>query len=192
MTTRILDVAKQANSIYELRPLSPADSRKLFYQRIFGTQDGGPPSHLAEVSENILKKCGGVPLAVITIASLLATKRRKENPDKYWYQVYQSMGSGLESTDVKDMRRILSISYYDLPPHLKTFLLYVTLYSEDYGIIIEEVIYKLIGEGIIQKQHGQTFYEAGEDCFEDLINRSIIQPMILTMGVRYGLVVCMT
>jgi hypothetical protein len=163
-TTRILDVAKQANGIYELRPLSPSYSRKLFYQRVFGTEDGAPPNHLAEVSENILKKCGGVPLAVITIASLLATKRRKENADKHWYQVYQSMGSGLEeSTDVKDMRRILSISYYDLPPHLKTFLLYLTLYSEDYGIIIEHVIYKLIGEGIIRKQHGQTFYEEGEN-----------------------------
>jgi len=182
-TTRILDVAKQANGIYGLRPLSPSDSRKLFYHRVFGTEDGAPPNHLAEVSENILKKCGGVPLAVITIASLLATKRRKENADKHWYQVYQSMGSGLEeSTDVKDMRRILSISYYDLPPHLKTFLLYLTLYSEDYGIIIEHVIYNLIGEGIIRKQHGQTFYEAGEDYFEDLISRSIIQPMIFNHG----------
>ncbi|XP_066337176.1 disease resistance protein RGA5-like isoform X3 [Miscanthus floridulus] len=183
MTTRILDVAKQANSIYELRPLSPADSRKLFYQRIFGTEDAALPNHLAEVSENILKKCGGVPLAVITVASLLATKMRKENTDKYWYQVYQSMGFGLEeSTDVKDMRRILSISYYDLPLHLKTFLLYLTLYSEDNGIIVEKVIYKLIGEGIIRKHHGKTLYEAGEDYFEDLINRSIIQPMLFNHG----------
>lgn len=185
MTTRILDVARQAPRIYELRPLSPADSRKLFYQRIFGTEDIAPPNHLAQVSENILKKCGGVPLAVITIAGLLATKRRKENEDKHWYQVYQSIGSGLEENmDVKDMRSILSVSYYDLPPHLKTCLLYLTLYSEDYGIIIEKVIYKLIGEGFIQKQHGKTFYEVGEDYFEDLINRSIIQPMFFNHGIK--------
>jgi hypothetical protein len=82
--------------------------------------------------------------------------------EKYWYQVYQSMGSGVEeSTVVKDMRRILSISYYALPPHLKTCLLYLTLYSEDYGIMREGVICKWVCEGSVQKQHGKTLYEVG-------------------------------
>ncbi|CAO2149048.1 unnamed protein product [Urochloa humidicola] len=185
-TTRILDVAIQASaSVYQLTPLSPADSRKLFYNRVFGTEDNCPPNQLAEVSENILKKCGGVPLAVITIASLLASKRRKENSEKFWYRVYQSMGSGLEeNTDVKNMRRILSISYYDLPPHLKTCLLYLTLCSEDYGIMRKEVIYKWVGEGFVQKQHRKTLYEVGEEYYEDLISRSIIQPMLYDHGIK--------
>jgi len=183
-TTRILDVAKQASGIlYQLKPLSLADSRKLFYHRTFGMEDKCPPNQLAEVSENILKKCGGVPLAVITIASLLASKRRKENAEKYWYQVYQSMGSGVEeSTVVKDMRRILSISYYALPPHLKTCLLYLTLYSEDYGIMREQVICRWVCEGFIQKKHGKTLYEVGEEYFEDLISKSMIQPQFYNHG----------
>ncbi|CAO2144257.1 unnamed protein product [Urochloa humidicola] len=185
-TTRILDVAKQASaSVYQLTPLSLAETRKLFYRRIFGAEGICPPNHLAEVSENILKKCGGVPLAVITIASLLASKRRKENSEKFWYQVYQSMGSGLEeTTDVKNMRRILSISYYDLPPHLKTCLLYLTLCSEDYGLMRKEVIYKWVGEGLVQKQHRKTLYEVGQEYYEDLISRSIIQPMLYDHDIK--------
>ncbi|CAL4984423.1 unnamed protein product [Urochloa decumbens] len=185
-TTRILDVAKQASaSVYLLKPLSLADSRKLFYRRVFGTEDICPPNQLAEVSENILKKCGGVPLAVITIASLLASKKRKENTEKFWYQVYQSMGSGLEeSIDVKNMRRILSISYYYLPPHLKTCLLYLTLCSEEYGIMRKEMIYKWVGEGFVQRQHGKTLYEVGEEYYEDLINKSMIQPMLYDHGIK--------
>jgi hypothetical protein len=177
-TTRILDVARQASaSVYQLKPLSLADSRQLFYHIIFGTEDKCP-NQLAEVSENILKKCGGVPLAVITIASLLASKMRKDNAE-HWHEVYQSMGSGLEeSIDVKNMRRIRCLSYYDLPPHLKTCLLYLTLYSEDYGIMRENIICKWVCEGFVRKQHGKSLYEVGEDYIEDLISRNMIQPML--------------
>jgi hypothetical protein len=38
-TTRILDVAKEVGGVYQLQPLSTSDSRRLFYQRIFGTED---------------------------------------------------------------------------------------------------------------------------------------------------------
>lgn len=58
-TTRILDVAKEVGGVYQLKPLSPAVSRKLFYQKIFGAEDRCPVQ-LAVVSEGILKKCGGV------------------------------------------------------------------------------------------------------------------------------------
>ena len=125
-TTRILDVAKCAGGIYELPRLTPADSRKLFNIRIFGTENKSLPKELEEVYNSILKKCGGVPLAIITIASMLASKMGKENTYKYWSKVYRTMGSGLEdSPDYNDMRRILLISYYELPPHLKTCLLYL-------------------------------------------------------------------
>ncbi|KAF8650793.1 hypothetical protein HU200_063697 [Digitaria exilis] len=67
-TTRNLDVAKQAGAVYQLEPLSITDSTKLFYQRIFGSEDECPPDDLVEVSRKILQKCSGVPLAIITIA----------------------------------------------------------------------------------------------------------------------------
>lgn len=40
-TTCILDVAKEIGDVYQLKPLSISDSRKLFYQRIFGTGEWG-------------------------------------------------------------------------------------------------------------------------------------------------------
>ena len=81
-TTRILDVAKEVGGVYQLKPLSTIVSRKLFYQRIFGDEDKRPHIQLAEVSENILRKCGGVPLAIITMASLLAIDQRVKPEDE--------------------------------------------------------------------------------------------------------------
>ena len=74
---------------------------------------------------------GGVPLAIITIASALAGGQ-KVKPRHEWYILLQSLGSGLtEDISLEEMRRILSFSYYDLPPHLRTCLLYLSIYPED-------------------------------------------------------------
>ncbi|KAM3405750.1 hypothetical protein ACQJBY_000017 [Aegilops geniculata] len=177
-TTRIMDVAKEVGCVYQLKPLSSSDSRQLFYQRIFGTGDKRPPIQLAEVSENILGKCGGVPLAIITLASMLASKKEHENTYTYWYKVYKSMGCGLENNpDLMDMRRILYVSYYDLPPNLKTCLLYLSLYPEDYVIKTKELIWKWIGKGFLHQELGKSLYEVGEDYIAELINKSLVQPM---------------
>jgi hypothetical protein len=164
-TTRNLDVAKQTGSVYQMEPLSLTDSTKLFCHRIFGSEDKCPPHNLVEVAGKILKKYGGVPLAIITMASMLSNKTGKEiNTYNYWSNVYRSMGSGLDgSNDVKDMRRILSVSYYDLPSHLKTCLLYLTLFPEDYEINIKCLIWKWFGEGFVHEEQGKTLYEVGED-----------------------------
>ncbi|KAF6981589.1 hypothetical protein CFC21_000050 [Triticum aestivum] len=182
-TTRILDVAKEVGGVYQLKPLSTSDSRKLFHQRIFGTEDKCPHIQLAEVSEKILQKCGGVPLAIITLASMLASKKEHENTYTYWFKVYQSMGSGLgNNPDLMDMRRILYVSYYDLPPNLKTCLLYLSLYPEDYKIYTKQLIWKWIGEGFIHEEQGKSLYEVGEDYIAELINKSLVQPMDINIA----------
>uniref|UniRef100_A0A0D9XT12 AAA+ ATPase domain-containing protein n=1 Tax=Leersia perrieri TaxID=77586 RepID=A0A0D9XT12_9ORYZ len=147
-TTRAINVAEQVGGAYQLEPLSPDDSRNLFNQIIFHSKDKCPP-HLTEISQNILKKCGGIPLAIITIASMLASKNGSEH--EHWYKVYYSMGSGLEdSPDFRNMRRILLISYYDLLPHLKTCLLYLSLYPEDYLFTRDILIWKWLPPTFIQ------------------------------------------
>uniref|UniRef100_A0A8R7JXB3 Uncharacterized protein n=1 Tax=Triticum urartu TaxID=4572 RepID=A0A8R7JXB3_TRIUA len=182
-TTRIMDVAKEAGGVYQLKPLSSSDSRQLFHQRIFGSRDKCPPVQLAEISENILGKCGGVPLAIITLASMLASKEEHENTYTYWYKVYQSMGCGLENNpDLIDMRRILYVSYYDLPPNLKTCLLYLSLYPEDYDIKTKQLIWKWIGEGFIHEEQGKSLYEVGEDYIAEIINKSLVQPMDINIA----------
>ncbi|KAE8769664.1 putative disease resistance protein RXW24L [Hordeum vulgare] len=179
VTTRILDVAQQAGGVYLLKPLSVADSRKLFYQRIYETENKSPPNHLFEVSEKILDRCGGVPLAIITIGSLLSSKKGRTQTHEYWSKVYKSMGSGLDNShdDVKNMRRILSVSYSDLPPHLKTCLLHLSLYPEDYVIQTEHLIWKWVGEGFVEENPNKNLYEVGEDYLDELINKSLVQPV---------------
>ncbi|CAN6271440.1 unnamed protein product [Urochloa humidicola] len=165
-TTRIVDVASKVGGCYMLKPLSPENSKILFYGRIFGSKDKCPSKFL-NVSEKILKKCGGVPLAIITTSSLLANKSEDINE---WHDVCDSIGKGLEKKlGMDSMRKILLLSYYDLPSHLKTCFLYLSIFPEDYKIEKDRLIWRWVAEGFVQGQ------QAGETYFNELINRSLIQ-----------------
>ncbi|XP_014754593.1 putative disease resistance RPP13-like protein 3 isoform X2 [Brachypodium distachyon] len=182
-TTRIGSVSKACCSssddiIYPMKPLTEDDSKKLFYKRIF-PQGGGCPHEFEQVSRNILKKCGGVPLAIITVASLLASSDQQIKPKYQWDNLLNSIGRGLaEGGSVKDMQRILSFSYYDLPSHLKTCLLYLSIFPEDFEIMKDRLIWRWIAEGFVQGGKQETrLYELGESYFNELANRNLIQPV---------------
>ncbi|XP_047055961.1 disease resistance protein RGA5-like [Lolium rigidum] len=176
-TTRVSEVAKACSisyggDVYNLRPLSIVDSKWLFLQRIFGSAKECPP-HLKRVSDKILKKCGGLPLAIISISGLLATNSEEDQ----WEQVQESIGHGLGSNPgVEGMMRILSFSYFGLSPCLKSCLLYLSVFPEDADIWKGDLVRRWIWEGIIPEENGQTLYELGERCFNELINRSLIHP----------------
>ncbi|CAN6344023.1 unnamed protein product [Urochloa humidicola] len=176
ITTRNIVVAEHAGGCYRLKPLSYENSEKLFYGRIYGSKDKCR-DQFSEISKKILKKCGGVPLAIVTTSGMLANK--SDNIIE-WNRVCDSIGSGLSgnSSSMDDMRKILLLSYYDLPSHLKTCLLYLSIFPEDYEIEKDRLIWRWVAEGFVQQPVGdQSFFEIGESYFNELLNRNMIQPV---------------
>ncbi|TVU49412.1 hypothetical protein EJB05_00720 [Eragrostis curvula] len=175
-TTRNLEIAKDVGEFYRLQPLSYDESRKLLYARIlsggkehslFGTQ----LDDYDEFVDKILNKCDGIPLAIITMASLLVDKPREE-----WPEMYTAIGFGnKDNRHVANTMRILSFSYYDLPSHLRTCLLYLSAFPEDYVIDKDSLIWMWIAEGFVHKKQGKGLFELGEGYFNELLNRSMIQ-----------------
>lgn len=77
-TTPINNVAQSCCSsfndhIYNIRPLNMVHSRQLFHKRLFSSKEKCP-SYLEDVSDQILERCAGLPLAIIAISGLLANK----------------------------------------------------------------------------------------------------------------------
>nr|XP_045086396.1 disease resistance protein RGA5-like [Aegilops tauschii subsp. strangulata] len=185
VTTRVEAVAISACSyhyehIYKMKPLSSEDSRKLFMGRVFGSENKCP-SNFEEVSNEILKKCGGLPLAIITIASLLASRRERSRND--WENIQNSLGAQFAiNPTLKGMRNILNLSYMNLPLHLRTCFLYLGMYPEDYEIMRDDLVRKWIAEGFVSNSHGKNLEDVGISYFNELVNRSLIQPVIDRLG----------
>ncbi|KAM0878674.1 hypothetical protein ACQ4PT_034719 [Festuca glaucescens] len=81
-----------------------------------------------------------------------------------------------------NMTKILSLSYFDLPHHMRTCLLYLSVFPEDYRIDKQRLVSRCVAEGFIHEEQGRSAYEVGEGYFNDLINRSLLQPV----DVEYG------
>ncbi|XP_037461036.1 uncharacterized protein LOC119331959 isoform X2 [Triticum dicoccoides] len=176
-TTRIIEVARsccmgQDDRMYEMQPLSDFHSKRLFLRRIFGSKDS--PDMLKEVSNEILKKCGGLPLAIISVSSLLAN--RPANKEEWEKVCALDKDIGLE-----EMNRILCLSYNALPDNLKTCLLYLSNFPEGCVIERERLVRRWIAEGFISENHGQSQQEVAEWYFYEFINRSMIQ----AVDIRY-------
>ncbi|CAO2186951.1 unnamed protein product [Urochloa humidicola] len=178
-TTRSVMVAECCSSqVYELKPLCFDDSKRLFLKRAFGSENSCYP-HLEDVPDRILRKCGGLPLAIVTVSSMLTNELAKEK----WDRILSAIGSALSNKpDAKRMASIISMSYFDIPHHLRTCLLYLSVFPEDYEIEKHCLINRWVAEGFIHEEEGRTKYETGEGYFNDLINRSMIQPV----SVKYG------
>ncbi|CAL5076923.1 unnamed protein product [Urochloa decumbens] len=169
ITTRNSEVT--SGEVYKLKPLSDENSKSLLYRRIFGGEDQCPDNQVDEVLDKILKKCGGIPLAIITMASLLVGKSRGE-----WFEVCKSIGFRDKDIEQVDRTmRILSLSYYDLPCHLRACLLYLSAFPEDYTINKNTLIWMWIAEDFVDKKPHIELFEVGEGYFNDLVNRSMIQ-----------------
>nr|UBY07206.1 NBS-LRR disease resistance protein [Dasypyrum villosum] len=177
-TTRIQVVAKACclhghDHIIEMKPLNDKDSRRLFFGRIFGSEEACP-RHLRDVSVEILKKCGGLPLAIVTISSMLASEDSIQI--ERWENVRSCLGS-LTNLTLEGVRQILNLSYRDLPLHLKTCLLYLGMYPEDYIISRYDLERQWTAEGFAGKENGQDSVKIASNYFNELVNRSLIQPV---------------
>ncbi|XBI59276.1 hypothetical protein VPH35_040377 [Triticum aestivum] len=165
-TTRNRNIVKGVGvTVYTMKPLSPADSKELLRTK------AQVKSHDAEfdtLSDQVLRKCGGVPIAITMIGVLLAEHQSKE-----WHGVYDSIGFDEHKEDgaFRHIRKVLSYSYYALPYNIKRCFLYLSLFPEDHWIEKNMLIWRWVAEGLVPERS----FEIGETYFKELMDRCMIQ-----------------
>ncbi|VAI69036.1 unnamed protein product [Triticum turgidum subsp. durum] len=196
VTTRIEAVAVACSdaseicgdNIYHIEPLNSEDSKKLFLSRAFGSKDASCPTELEDEMNKILKKCGGLPLAIVSIGSLLASYKSAEHKDM-WDRVCKSISYHMDTNPTLDgMRQILTLSYDHLPYHLKGCMMYLSIFPEDFLINKDRLVYRWIAEGLVEEKRGMTLLEVAEAYYEELVSRGMINPAGEIISHVYGAV----
>ncbi|CAL5416942.1 unnamed protein product [Camellia sinensis] len=179
ITTRNRQVAgfckeTSVDHVHEHQALSEEKAWELFCKKAFQLDFGGHcPLELKEISHEIVRKCEGLPLAIVAIGGLLSTKDKVISE---WQKFYGGMGTELErNPNLTSIRKILLFSYNDLPHYLKSCFLYFGIMLEDYSIYCGKLIRLWIAEGFVEKQKGKTKEEVAEEYLNELIHRRLVQ-----------------
>ncbi|RCV04502.1 hypothetical protein SETIT_1G006400v2 [Setaria italica] len=178
VTTRIETVAKASSVsedlVHRMKPLEQNASENLFVKIVFGSV-GACLDGLKDTMSKILNKCGGLPLAIVKIASILASYNSVESVET-WIRVSNSIGSQMENhPTLEGMRQVITLSYGYLPHHLKACMLYLSIFPEDYVIAKDRLLYRWIAEGLVAEKRGLTLFDVAEEYFDELISRNMIQ-----------------
>ncbi|KAF5771939.1 putative P-loop containing nucleoside triphosphate hydrolase [Helianthus annuus] len=172
VTTRKTMVASMMDSIqtYPLQLLSNEDALSLFAQHASGKQNFDVNGILKSHGDDIVKKCGRLPLALRILGRLF---RDKSNDDE-WEALLNSEIWHLDNGS--EILPALKLSYYDLSPHLKQLFAYCCLFPKDYMFEKDELILLWMAEGLLYRPNVKKSMESfGWDCFKELVSRSFLQ-----------------
>ncbi|XBI34415.1 hypothetical protein VPH35_120226 [Triticum aestivum] len=164
VTTRDLGLAKNctlessSSLIYRHEPLETNDAISLLLRK-------------TRKSEEEMKKYGNMRKIVTKIV-----KKSGQVVDE-WENIYNQLPSELErNRSLEAMKRMVTLSYNHLRSHLKSCFLYLRLFPEDFEIKRRRLVERWIAEGFIIARSGVSVEDVGISYFNDLINRSLIQP----------------
>ncbi|XP_039012290.1 disease resistance protein RPM1-like [Hibiscus syriacus] len=187
MTTRNMNAADFCKKsslvhVHNLEPLPLELAQELLCRTAFlNDEDRLCPEELKGLAFEIVKRCEGLPLAIVAIGGLLATKGKD---GFHWKRLLDSLSAEFESSPhLSHIKQILSFSYYNLPYYLKGCFLFLGMFPEDCSINCKRLIRMWIAEGFVKGKHGMTLEEVAMTYLTELINRSLVQvSMIDSIG----------
>ncbi|VAH86200.1 unnamed protein product [Triticum turgidum subsp. durum] len=143
---------------------------------------------LVEQAKLILKKCGGLPLALVTIGGFLASQSKTAFE---WRKLNEHISAELEmNPELEIIKAVLMKSYDGLPYYLKACFLYLAIFPEDYEILRRRLVRRWIAEGYSSEVRGKSMEEVLDGYFMELIGRSMILPSQQSIHSRKGIDSC--
>ena len=105
---------------------------------------------------------------------MLATKDTSKLNE--WEMISRSLGAKFDINDrLKNMKKILSLSFNDLPYNWKYCFLSLSMYPEDWSFNSDYITLIWIVEGFVQEIEGRSPEEVANAYFGELLNRNLIQ-----------------
>lgn len=176
ITTRQRDVAALASQghMLTLEALPEDEAWDLFCKKSFPREMNHEcPEELKLLSKEIVSKCKGLPLAIVSVGSLLYVR---EKTVEEWKRIHDQLSWEIINNSRFDhVRNVLHLSFIYLPTYLKSCFLYCSLFPEDYLFHRKKLVRLWLAEGFIVEKGSSTLEEVAEGYLKELVNRNMLQ-----------------
>ena len=173
VTTRSHSIASMMGTVpsHILEGLSEGDSLSLLVKWAFKEGEEEQHPHLVNIGREIVKKCGGVPLAVRTLGSLLFSKFEVSE----WEYVRDNEIWNLPQKK-DDILPALKLSYDLMPSYLRQRFALFSLYPKDYNFNSPQIICLWEALGLIAiLETNRTREDVANQYLHELLSRSFLQ-----------------
>ncbi|KDP26033.1 hypothetical protein JCGZ_21066 [Jatropha curcas] len=127
--------------------------------------------NLIDIGNEIVRKCGGVPLAVRTLGSLLYSSTE----EKTWVSIRDNEIWKLQHQE-NDILPVLKLSYDHMPSYLKRCFAYCSLFPKNYVLYSFELIQFWMAYGLLESpDEDEELKENGLRFVKELWSRSFLQ-----------------
>ncbi|PRQ34015.1 putative nucleosome assembly protein (NAP) [Rosa chinensis] len=178
--SRSVCYSMQCQASIPLPILSEEDSWNLFVEK--SGKSFHESTELYDVARTVARECGGLPLALITVAGVLGDKDIED-----WKEAAQRLDRSqtVNLEDEGDVYKCIKFSYdYLRSDDAKSFFLLCCLFPEDYDIPFEDLLKYAIGKGLLQDAN--TIQEARATA--NLVIKSLKAFSLLLEGTKEGCV----
>ncbi|KAJ1688941.1 hypothetical protein LUZ63_013096 [Rhynchospora breviuscula] len=175
-TTRSMEVSRvmESTSIIVLKGLSEETSWALFKQRAFSGSESTLSSQIHEIAKEIIKKCGGVPLALKALGAAMNFNKNVKDWEKARDSDIWEIDKGNE------VMASLKLSYIKFRPQLKECFTYCSIFPKGYVINKQELIDQWMANRLVSFTRSARDMEVdlGNKYFEQLVRVSFFQNVV--------------
>ncbi|PNY08096.1 NBS-LRR resistance protein [Trifolium pratense] len=151
-----------------LSGLSEDECLLLFKQYAFGHRKE-ERAELVAIGKEIIKKCGGLPLAAQSLGGLM----RSRSQEKEWLEIKDSEIWTLP--DENSILPALRLSYIYLTPTLKQCFAFCAIFPKDTEMMKEDLIHLWMANGFISSRKNLEVEDVGNMVWNELCQKSFFQ-----------------
>ncbi|KAL9256312.1 Disease resistance protein RPS5-like protein [Drosera capensis] len=175
-TTRseILCGQMEAHKKIKLGCLDPDKAWELFCKKIRDDDVVNSPE-IIELAKGVVKECGGLPLALVTVGRAMASKK---TPEEWSHAIATLRRSASEFAGMKnEVHLLLKFSYDSLPNDaIKACLLRLALHPESSEVTKRRLIGEWFAEGLLCEHDAADDYENhGYDIIGNLLSTCLLE-----------------
>ncbi|KAJ4849558.1 hypothetical protein Tsubulata_036092, partial [Turnera subulata] len=151
ITTRMDDIAAKSfevgSNIHHIKAMEENQAWTFFCMKAFPWNARSCPHGLEDLARDVVQKCQGLPLAVVSLGGLFSTK----HSELEWKTTCNSLNWELSNNSMlQPIKSNLLLSYNDLPYRLKSCFLCCCLFPEVCEIERERLARLWMAEGFIE------------------------------------------